>query len=285
LGRHRFTLLDVFTAERLTGNGLAVVHDADGLDADLMQRFAREMQLSETSFVQTARAGGDYRHRIFTPTGEIPFAGHPSLGAAVAVARARGEQRARLVQETQPGQQPVDVELDGDAARASMLQEPTVFGDEVDPAVALAAVGLHARDADPDLGVQFVSTGVFQLVACIRDRARLASVRPDYGVIPDLLGPMAAITLYVAAVDRGAGTAVARSFMRAEIEGEDPATGSAVGPLQALVAERAGVERLEVVQGVEMGRRSVLRTSVEGDRVRVGGDAVLVVEGEVVLDI
>src|SRR3954447_8810587 len=105
-----------------------------------MRRFARETRLSETSFVQSPSAGGDYRHRIFMPTGEIPFAGHPSLGAAVAVARARGEGSVTFVQETQAGNQPIDVEVDGDRARASMLQEAATFGDELDPEDVLSAV-------------------------------------------------------------------------------------------------------------------------------------------------
>ena len=284
MGRRRFTLLDVFTGERLTGNGLAVVHDADGLDDETMLRFAREMRLSETSFVQTAAAGGDYRHRIFMPTGEIPFAGHPSLGTAVAVARARGEQEVTFVQETQAGRQPIEVRADGDRASASMLQEPAAFGDELDPEQVLGAVGLEASEADPRLPVQLVSTGVWQLMACVGDPSALQRVLPDLGAIGRLLAPAGALALYLACVDVEAGTAVARGFTGSPEVGEDPATGSAAGPLQAHAAARAGVERLEIVQGAEMGRRSVLRTAVEGDRVRVGGDAVVLVDGHVTLD-
>jgi trans-2,3-dihydro-3-hydroxyanthranilate isomerase len=283
LGRHRFTLLDVFTSERLTGNGLAVVHDADGIAPELMHRFAQETRLSETSFVQSAQAGGDYRHRIFMPTGEIPFAGHPSLGTAVAVARARGDREATYVQETVPGRQPVDVRVDGDRARASMLQEPASFGDELDPEEVLGAVGLEASEADPRLPVQVVSTGVPQLIACVRDPAALGRVYPDYGAVEQLLARHEAIVLYVAHVDPPAGTATARSFA-GTLVGEDPATGAAVGPLCAHVAARTGCERLEVVQGVEIGRRSALSAALEGDRVRVAGDVVVVIDGDLVLD-
>ena len=283
MARHRFTLLDVFTSERLTGNGLAVVHDADGLSDEVMLRFARETRLSETSFVQSPGAGGDYRHRIFMPTGEIPFAGHPSLGTAVAVARARGDQRATYLQETVPGRQPVDVEVDGDRARASMLQESARFGDELDPEEVLGAVGLEASEADPQLPVQVVSTGANQLIACVADPSALGRLYPDYGAVEQLLARHDAIVLYVAHVDPAAGTATARSFASGTV-GEDPATGAAVGPLCAHVAARTGCERLEVVQGVEMGRRSVLSAAVEGDRVRVAGEAVVVIDGHVVLD-
>ncbi len=283
MGRHRFTLLDVFTSERLTGNGLAVVHDADGLEPEVMLRFARETRLSETSFVQSSDAGADYRHRIFMPTGEIPFAGHPSLGTAIAVARARGDHEVTYVQETVPGRQPVDVQVDGDRARASMLQEPATFGEELDPEDVLGAVGLEASEADPRLPGQVVSTGAHQLIACVHDEAALGRVYPDYRHVEQLLARHDAIVLYVAHVDPEAGTARARSFASGTV-GEDPATGAAVGPLCAHVAARTGRERLEVVQGVEMGRRSVLSATLEGDRVRVAGDAVVIVDGEVLLD-
>src|ERR687886_2155152 len=105
------TWLDVFTARPLTGNGLAVVHDADAVDDATMLAFARETRLSETSFVQSAtEAGADYRNRIWMTTRELPFAGHPSIGAAVAVARARGDRQARYVQQTGAGLQDVEVE-------------------------------------------------------------------------------------------------------------------------------------------------------------------------------
>ena len=119
----------------------------------------------------------DYRHRIFMMTGEIPFAGHPSLGVAAAVARARGEAQASYVQQTQPGEQAVDVELEGLRARVSMLQEPPAFGPELDPAEVLGLVGLSAADADPRLPCQVVATGVPQVLACVADASALAPRR------------------------------------------------------------------------------------------------------------
>ena len=281
IAAHPYTLLDVFTDRPLAGNGLAVVHDADPLSDATMHAFARETKLSETSFVQTAEGGADYRHRIFMMTGEIPFAGHPSLGVAVAVARARGESRVTYVQQTQPGEQAIDVELDGLRASVSMLQEPPSFGPELDPDDVLGLVGLDGEAADPALPCQVVSTGVPQIVACVRDAALLRRVLPDYDRIGRLLAAHDAITLYLAAVDPGAGKARARSFLRTAEMGEDPATGSAVGPLAAHVAARTGIERLEVDQGVEMGRPSRLVASLDGDRVRVGGDVVILAEGTV----
>src|SRR5688500_18495084 len=105
-----------------------------------MLAFAGETRLSETTFVQAAtEPGADYRNRIFMPRGEVPFAGHPSLGTAVAVARAQGKTEASYVQQTQAGLQPIDVELDGSHARASMLQEPAVMGEELDEELVLRA--------------------------------------------------------------------------------------------------------------------------------------------------
>jgi trans-2,3-dihydro-3-hydroxyanthranilate isomerase len=284
IAAHPYTLLDVFTDRPLTGNGLAVVHDADALSDRLMHAFARETRLSETAFVQSADGDADYRLRIFTMDGEIPFAGHPSLGTAVAVARARGEARATYVQRTQPGEQAIDVELDGLRASVSMLQEPPELGPELDPDDVLGLVGLDGAEADPALPCQVVSTGVPQVIACVRDAAALRRVLPAYDRIGRLLTEHDAIVLYLAAVDPEAGTARARSFMRSAEMGEDPATGSAVGPLCAHVAARTGAQRLEVEQGAEMGRPSRLVAAVDGDRIRVGGDVVVVGEGVVHLD-
>jgi len=164
------TWLDVFCDGPLRGNQLAVVHEADGLGDDTMQSFARETKLSETSFIQTSeREGADYRNRIFDPRQELRFAGHPSLGAAVAVAHVNGVSEVTYTQETQAGLQPIDVKLDGDRAEVSMLQEPAEFGPELDPARVLGTVGLDASAADAELPVQAVSTGVPQVLAAVSE--------------------------------------------------------------------------------------------------------------------
>lgn len=166
---------------RLAGNPLAVVHDGDALDERTMLALAIETKLSETSFVQTRRAAGaDYRNRIFSMAGELPFAGHPSLGTAVAVARRRGVSgEAVYVQETGAGLQPIEVLIEGDAASASMLQEPPRFGPELDPAPLLAALGLDDRDAHPDLPPQAVSTGLRQVMLPLRSMAALARIASE----------------------------------------------------------------------------------------------------------
>jgi trans-2,3-dihydro-3-hydroxyanthranilate isomerase len=278
------TWLDVFTARPLTGNGLAVVHDADGLGDDTMLGFARETRLSETTFVQTAtEAGADYRTRIWMTTAELDFAGHPSLGTAVAVARARGEREARYVQQTRAGLQPIEVELGDAVARASMLQEPAELGAEVEPGRALEPLGLAAGDAHPELPAQVVSTGLAHLMIPVRDAAALDRVAPEMGALRELFGAVGGTCAYLAFCEPEREAARARSFfLEATAVAEDPATGSAAGPLMAYLHARAGAARLTIEQGVEMGRPSRLECEA-GERVRVGGEAVVVLDGTLAL--
>jgi trans-2,3-dihydro-3-hydroxyanthranilate isomerase len=278
---HAVTWLDVFTATPLAGNGLCVVHDADDLSDATMLAIARETRLSETTFVQAATGGeADYRNRIFTLQGELPFAGHPSLGTAVAVARARGAGTAAYVQETLAGLQPVEVTLDGTRAHASMRQNPADFGAELEPAAAMAAAGLSADDAHPSWAPQVVSTGVAHIMAPIRDADALRRATADPALLPALLYQAGAVCLYLAAVEPATGEARARSFFLGDVGViEDPATGSAVGPLVAYLAERAGIEQLVVRQGEEIGRPSVLHARLHPDGVIVGGDVVVLAEG------
>jgi len=245
-----------------------------------MLAFARETKLSETTFVQRPTAhGADYRNRIWTATGEIPFAGHPSLGTAVAVARERGEETARYVQQTGAGLQSVEVRLQRDRVRASMHQEPPKFGLELEPAHVLAAAGLEAGDASAALPPQVVSTGIPQVIAPVADLAALQRARPEVEALSSLLTEHGAITLYLVAGEPRAGELRARAFFPAGDGGEDPATGSAAGPLCAYLARRLSVSRIDIVQGVEMGRPSRLSAEMDGDRPRVSGAAVVLVDG------
>ena len=276
----RLTWLDVFTSRPLTGNGLAVVHHADGIDDATMLAFARETKLSETSFVQSAtEPGADYRNRIWTIVGELPFAGHPSLGTAVAIAHARAETEAHYVQQTKAGLQAVDVELGpSGVARASMLQEPAVFGDEIDPGRVFAALGLDASDAHPELPPQVVSTGLTHLMVPAREDAVLLRARPDA-----LLSELGVICAYLTAYDPSHDAAQARGYFAADgLIIEDPATGSAAGPLCAYLNARTGAARVDIVQGEAMGRPSRLMCEA-GERVRVAGDVVLLADGEIEL--
>ncbi|HEV2061210.1 MAG TPA: PhzF family phenazine biosynthesis protein [Solirubrobacteraceae bacterium] len=283
LSEHQLTWLDVFTARPLSGNQLAVVHDADGVGDDTMLAFARETRLSETTFVQSPAAeGADYRNRIWMVRGEVPFAGHPSLGTAAAVAFAQGQERASYVQQTRAGLQRCDVERTGPrTARATMLQEPATFGPELDPDRVFAAIGVARAFADPRLPPQNVSTGAQQILVPVVADA-LGDLRPDFEACRALIDELGALTIYVAAVE-GASARARALLVDLDRLGEDAATGSAAGPLMAYLHERLGLERLRIEQGVEMGRPSVLECSLEDGRVRVGGDVVLVMRGSVTL--
>ena len=274
---HALTWLDVFTDRPLTGNGLAVVHDADGVDDATMLAFARETRLSETSFVQTAtESGAAYRNRIWMTQRELPFAGHPSLGTAVAVARARGDRTATYVQQTGAGLQSIEVEVGERVWRASMLQEPATFGPEVDTERALRALGLAGSDGVSELPPQVVGTGLTHVMVPVREEAALDRVAPDAAALRPVLEEPGCVCAYVAFLDASGESAAARGFF---LDGgavlEDPATGSAAGPLMAYAHARTGAARLAIAQGVLMGRASRLLCEA-GERVRVAGDAVVV---------
>jgi len=281
---HRIAWLDVFTERPLAGNGLAVVDDADGVSDDVMLALAQETRLSETTFVQSPSAeGADYRNRIWDPHEELPFAGHPSLGTAVAVARWRGLDEASFVQETGAGLQPIDIRNEQGVWRASMLQNEAEFGPELDRDAVMTAVGLRAGDAHPELPPQVVSTGMPHVMAPVAEHQALARALPDYSTIFEISEPHGSIVIYLAWLDPDGETVRARSFTRTVEMGEDPATGSAAGPLGAYLHQREGRGRLRIRQGEEMGRPSVLEVEMADGRPRVSGGVVPVIDGEVSL--
>lgn len=276
-----YTLLDVFTDVPLAGNQLAVVHDADVLDERAMLAFSFETRLAETTFVQSPSVdGADYRNRIFSMAGELPFAGHPSLGTAVAVARARGiYKKASYVQQTGAGLQRIDAWLDEGHCRASMLQEPASFGEELAPAPLLSALALSEADTHPDLPPQVVGTGISHVMMPLASREALAGLRAEPTAVDALLEEHGAYGIYAVWPEPDRGTACARMFGRSAQVLEDAATGSAAGPLCAYLHRRAGCTSLEISQGVEMGRPSRLRCEIAGNTVKVSGPVVVVVDG------
>jgi trans-2,3-dihydro-3-hydroxyanthranilate isomerase len=286
---HRIAWLDVFAERPLAGNGLAVVDDADGIADDTMLAFAKEMGLSETTFVQSTEAeGADYRNRIFTVASEIPFAGHPSLGTAVAVARWRGLQEASFVQETEAGLQPVELCAEDGRWRAEMVQNPPEFGTELDVEAVMHAVGLNAAEAHQDLPPQVVSTGLPTAIVPVSDASSLERITPDYEAIDRALAdadPRAGETpnFYLVWVDEESSGARARMFSTVLPGGEDPATGSAAGPLCAYLSQRQSREHVLIRQGEEMGRPSVLQVQMVEGRPRVGGGVIPVIDGEISL--
>jgi trans-2,3-dihydro-3-hydroxyanthranilate isomerase len=281
---HRISWLDVFAERPLAGNGLAVVDDADDVSDETMLALAQETRLSETTFVQsTEAAGADYRNRIWDPHEELPFAGHPSLGTAVAVARWRGLDEAGFVQETRAGTQPIEVRKENGSWRASMLQNEAEFGPELDRDAVMTAVGLRAEDAHPELAPQVVSTGLRHVMAPVSEHAALSRALPDYSTIYELSEPHGSVVIYLAWLDPDGETVRARSFTRTAQMGEDPATGSAAGPLGAYLNQRIGTGRLLIRQGEEMGRPSLLEVEMADGRPRVSGGVFPVIDGEVSL--
>jgi trans-2,3-dihydro-3-hydroxyanthranilate isomerase len=254
-----------------------------------MLALAKELDLSETTFVQSSDAeGADYRNRIFTIEREIPFAGHPSLGTAVAVARWREQEEASFVQETLAGLQPIEVRAGGSRWRAEMVQDVAEFGTELDVEAVMHAAGLNPAEAHQDLGPQVVSTGLPTAIVPVSEPDSVGSVEPNFEAIDAALAgaePRAGETpnFYVVWVDPDAGGARARMFSTGAPGGEDPATGSAAGPLGAYLAENAGCERVVIRQGEEMGRPSVLEVEMVDGRPRVGGAVIPVFDGEVSL--
>ena len=192
----------------------------------------------------------------------------------MAVALERGEDEVEYRQETRAGIQPVRVQRDGDHAHASILLGPERFGEEVDPAAILAAIGLGPEDAHPTLTHRHVSTGLPTLIAPMASVDAVSRACKDQPAVAALAD--GTFNLYLCAID--GDTARARSFP-SELDGEDAATGSAAGPLLAFANALLGTERLEVTQGVEMGRPSRLLASMQDGRVRVSGDVVVLVTG------
>ena len=289
---------DVFTDARLAGNQLAVFLQAEQLTATQMQRIAREMNFSESTFILPAeRPDTDVRIRIFTPGNELPMAGHPTIGSTFALAHMSVIKAGarRFVCELGIGPVPVDLEWDGDTLRFAWMTQltptfeaPTVYRREV-----MAAIGLGEADLVPDLPVQTISCGVPFLMVPIRDRERVDLAITDVSAFRRLKEQTGiALPIFLFAFTRPAAV---HSRMFAPDFGivEDPATGSASGPLGCYLVHHGLVEgeqaqHIVSMQGVTMGRPSRIHVAIRGTRdaiteVKVGGQAVLVARGEMIV--
>ena len=284
---------DVFSRNPLEGNSLAVFLDARGLSDVEMLAIAKEMNLSETTFVlprdpQAERERG-VRVRIFTVQEELPFAGHPTLGTAFAL---RGESNAQeIALELNVGKVPVRFEQKPDEpAFGEMTQVDPEFGLRHDREALARATGLHIEDFDPQLPIETVSTGMAFTITPLKSLAVLQKLRVDLNRAQSYLEQTGGKFLYFVTretVDPAAGLH-ARMFF---YNGEDPATGSAAGCTAAWMVSNGVAkpdERVLIEQGVEMQRpsRIFVRASRSDNRivnVRVGGNAVEVIRGEVFL--
>lgn len=286
-----FTQFDVFTSKPLEGNPLAVVHDATGLNEAEMQAIAREMNLSETTFIfpRDAATEGDrgVRVRIYTVQEELPFAGHPTLGTAFFLRGNTGASQVKL--ELNVGTIKVDFEdQPGQPAFGEMTQKDPVFGTTHDRATISDVAGIPFDDIDPDLPIQTVSTGVPFTLLPIRNLEAIRRLHINQQRASDYLGRTGGKFFFC--VTRETVDSSARVHARMLFyNGEDPATGSASGCCAAWMVQHGIArpdERVLIEQGLEMKRpsRIFVRASRHNDRVvnvRVGGNVVEVLRGEI----
>jgi len=295
--RHRFCTVDVFTDRLFGGNSLAVFPDARALDGEVMQRIAREFNFSETTFVLPAASPAHTRRvRIFTPGTELPFAGHPTLGTAHALA-ALGEipltgETTRIVLEEGVGPVPVTIRAREGRPVFAQLTAARLpeFGPAPPPPEAIAsALSLDVADLGEE-PPRSVSCGVPFLFVALRQRDALRRARINSAQWEAVFSTewTRYVHLYCHEPDRAGASLRARMFAPSSGVPEDPATGGAAVALAGLLASRSAVRdgtlRWVIEQGVEMGRPS--RLEIEADRrngevvaTRVGGASVLVTEG------
>lgn len=276
-----FRIVDVFCERPLEGNQLCVVPEPSELDAAMMQAIAREIGFSETTFVTEAWDKG-YRMRIFTPGQELPFAGHPTLGTAFVLV-SEGRVRSPLTQVVEAGEYPVEVDVV--AGRGRMTQLPPVFGAVFeDRRLAARAAALAPEDLRDDVPMQLVSTGLPHLMVPVRDVEVLRRASRVADAVGEVCKATGGESMYLFA-ETGDGV-TARMFDWEAGVGEDPATGSAAGPLGAYLAryELAGMPgAVRIRQGEQVGRPSLLevevRAGTDAGQVVVGGGVALVGEG------
>jgi trans-2,3-dihydro-3-hydroxyanthranilate isomerase len=272
----RYVVADVFTDEPLTGNQLAVFTDARELEEEQLQPLARELNLSETVFVYPAEADGHVRIRIFTPNAELPFAGHPVLGTAFVLGAPLQLGEIRL--ETKAGVVPVVLEREGARIVFGSMSQPVPTWTPFERADELQEL-LGVRS---ELPVDYYDLGPGHVYLALSSEEQVASLSPDFGAIARLTD--AGVNCF-AGSDKAWKT---RMFAPASGVAEDPATGSAAGPLAIHLARHGRIgfgDEIEITQGVELKRPSKLYATAWGtpdriERVEVGGSAVVVARGE-----
>jgi trans-2,3-dihydro-3-hydroxyanthranilate isomerase len=277
-GTFRYVVVDVFTDVPLAGNQLAVFTDARDIPEDLLQPLARETNFSETVFVLPKRGDGHVRIRIFTPRVEVPFAGHPTLGTAFVLAAPLQLGEIRL--ETGAGVVPVRLERDGERIVFGRMEQPlptwSLYDGEAD---LLAALGVERSE----LPVELYDVGMQHVYVALPSEDDVAALRPDVSRLSNL-PPALGVNCFA-----GSGLRwKTRMFAPAGGTPEDPATGSAAGPLAVHLARHGRIQfgdEMEISQGAEIGRPSTLYARADGsaarlERVEVGGSAVTVARGE-----
>jgi trans-2,3-dihydro-3-hydroxyanthranilate isomerase len=274
----RYVVADVFTDTPLEGNQVAVFTDGRDLAGETMQALAREMKFSESVFVLPTEADADVRIRIFTPAAEIPFAGHPTLGTAFVLGMPLQKTVMRI--ETGNGVVPVELEREGARIVFGRMEQPIPSVEAYDDAdELLAALGV----AESKLPIEVYDNGLRHVYVCLGSEDEVAAVEPDFARLARR-GALLGANCFAGEGRRWK----TRMFAPGGGVPEDPATGSAAGPL-ALHVARHGLapfgEEIEISQGAEIGRPSKLYARIEGsaekvERVEVGGSAVIVARGE-----
>ena len=285
-----FYWVDVFAATPLTGNPLALVPDADALPERTMGAIARELNQSETTFlVRPDRPGADHRLRSFTPGGvEVFGAGHNAMGAWIWLALSGRLEADRDTFVQQIGDDLLNVRVAGrppSAVEVSMEQSAPRFLGRVEDRSALAAVlGLGTEDLDADRVAEVVSTGAEHLLVPLRSAAAVDAAQPDTAGLRALLADAGAegCYLYTVAGDTAGVSAYTRFFNPTVGIAEDPATGTAAGPLAAVLVRdglAADPARIVVEQGRKLGRPSLITLGVDGPLVTISGSGIVVAEG------
>lgn len=276
--RHPFTQVDVFTEQALRGNPLAVVHGADGWTDARMQEFARWTNLSETTFLQTpVSPEADYRVRIFTPGGELPFAGHPTLGSCHAWLERGGVPKTpgRVVQECPYGLVPI--RLDG--ARSAFAAPPSKREGVDDETLArvIGALGLDRRKVH---AAQWLDNGPRWLTLLVEDAATVLALEPDHSALKHL--PKVGVVAPHPA--GGECQYEVRAFAASVGIVEDPVTGSLNASIaQWLIGQGIAPDRYVAAQGTRMERSGRVHIERDGDTTWVGGHSVSCIRGELSL--
>ena len=276
-----YVVCDVFTDIPLAGNQLAVFTAAEPIPAERLQRLARELNLSETVFVYPPTAGGDARIRIFTPVAELPFAGHPVLGTAFVLGMASGSDLVRL--ETGNGVVPIELRREGGRVVFGRMRQPIPTWEHfAEEEKLLRALGVAASL----LPVEGYRNGPTHVFVELESEAAVAALKPDLTALGELT--QVGVNCFA-----GSGTRwKTRMFGPALGVAEDPATGSAAGPLAVHLARHGRIHfgtEIEIRQGEEIGRPSLLYARATGsaesiEAVEVGGSAVIVARGSFNLD-
>lgn len=285
---HPYALLDVFTSRPLAGNQLAVFTSAQGIDEGLLQPLARELNLAETVFMFPAEQGGDARIRIFTTTTELPFAGHPTLGTACLVAADRladgGAEAVTVRLEAPRGMVPVEVRRDEIGQLFGWMSQPLPTWRPWSSGGELCAILGVPR---PTLPVEVYDNGIEHLFVILDDVEQVDAIVPDFAALGRHCGQQVRVN-----VAAGLGTSyTTRMFSPFDHVPEDPATGSAAGPLGVHLfrhGRMAAGQTLTISQGAQVGRPSTLHTRVVGtpeaiQEVLVGGGAQIVAAGQFTL--